>query len=253
MFRYFFSFPAYERNDLEATRFAEAVLYTASLVSMPVLDSTSDAAAFRVPKQLLAGKSAVSLDDLATLEESRDWRDRIAVAPYTIIGSGSGFADFHYKEVWKLVPAVYSHPNLFDAVRFLTNSRMNFLVMPGQIRDVLSEPEATALSGHDQTHLETALLEAFKAVEAVLGDPPKDERKLAKRLKKFGLRSEDLIGYAEARRLDDTIRQMNRQRDRKSAHGSTPSRDIRVIDLMDYQSCAEYVVLSALHRVVENS
>jgi hypothetical protein len=246
--RYFFRFPAWKRDDFKATRVGEAVLYTASAIYGPLLDLGEEAVVFRVPRGLIRDQEALSLDALIQLEKSREWSDRITDWAPRLIGGAMRLGDSRYQTVWELAPCAYANRKIFDAVRFLTVSQDNFYVHPGQISEVLSNPTETAATAGEQNRLETALLNAFKAVEAIIGDPPRDDRKLALRLRKWGLDPEEEVGYGSKKELAQMIRDANWQRDKKAAHGSTPSGDIRIVDMLEYQACARYIVIAALEH-----
>jgi len=104
-----------------------------------------------------------------------------------------------------------------------------------------------------ETKVETALQNAFKAIEAVIGDPPKDDRKLALKLRNIGLDFQEEVGYGNKDKLGQLIRKINLERDRKAAHGSTSPRTIRIVDMMEYQACARYIVIAALEHEASQS
>ena len=56
------------------------------------------------------------------------------------------------------------------------------------------------------------------------------------------------VGYVEKNPIQRVIRQMNEARDKKAAHGSTPNRRIPNADLLNFQACAEVIVLAALEK-----
>jgi hypothetical protein len=251
--RYFFRFPWYERNDPKATRIAETILYTASTICGPFMDTNEEAVALRVPKELVKDQEAVPLDALVQLETSRAWSDRVTISATYAIGSSTRFAEGHFEDFWRLVPDVYANAKLFDAVRFLSVSQHSFYVYPGQIQDVLGKPTQAANTAHEQNLLETALQNAFKAIEAVIGDPPKNDRKLALKLRSVGLDFQEEVGYGDKVKLGQVIRRINSARDRKAAHGSTSPRTIRIADMMEYQACARYIVTAALEHEASQS
>lgn len=246
--RYFFRFPWYKRDDSRAIHLAEAFLYTASTICPPFMDTNEEAVALRIPKELVKDQETVSLDALVQLETSRDWSDRVTINATSTIAATTRFAEGHIEGFWRLTPYVCANAMLFDAVRFLAASRQNFYVYPGQIEDVVYNPTEAANTAHEQIALEAALLNAFKAIEAVIGDPPRDDRKLAVKLRDIGLEFHEEIGYGNKDSLGQWIRRMNIERDKKAAHGSTSPRTIRIVDLMEYQACARHIVIAALEH-----
>lgn len=243
--RYFFRLPRYRRDDKLATHLAETILNITWVTCGPLGTPNDPAAAFRIPRQLIDRGLPLSLDDLATLEYSREWPDRVLYFPHETIGSFTGFANEDIAEVWRRMLAVVANDYLSRAVRFLKTSKENFYVFPGEIAEVLDNHDVAAQSPSEQTHLETALHSAFMALEAIIGDPPKDDRKLSSRLHEVGLNPSEEVGYSTKKPLLQMIREFNNARDKKSAHGSSRERTITVLETLEFQSCAEYVVAAA--------
>jgi hypothetical protein len=245
---YTFRFPRYARDDLAATRLAEAFVYGMSLVHGPVVEAHPDGLVLRVPDRIVRKGFPVRLDDLVTLEKSRPIEDHTLTYPLSTIGSISCTTPERHEAAWRLAVLTFCDPVLFDATRFLKRSYDNFYVFPGQLYEVLSEPEAVACNSSQQADFEEALHNAFKAIEAVVGDPPKDDRRFFHKLEAIGIDPLEEVGYGEKVALAVLIRRMNVARDKRSAHGSTRHRTIRVVELLDFQACAEAVVLAALEK-----
>jgi hypothetical protein len=133
--------------------------------------------------------------------------------------------------------------------RYLRRSYENFYAYPGGISEVLWDPERFPTTGTAQTNFEDALQRAFKAIEANIGDPPKDDRRLLAKLTLHGIDPEEPVGYQEKIPIQEMIRRMNDARDKRAAHGSTRNRGIAIGDLLDFQACAEFIVWSELEHV----
>lgn len=245
---YIFRFPKYARNDPAATRLAEAFVYGISLVHGPVVKTHPDGLVLRVPDRMIRERFIVRLDDLVALEKSRPMEDRSLTYPFSTIGCISCTTPDLHEAAWRVATLTFRNPLLFDATRFLKRSFDNFYVFPGQLCEVLSEPEAVACNSSHQTDLEEALHNAFKAIEAAVGDPPKDDRRFFEKLEAIGIDPREEVGYGEKVALAALIRKMNVARDKRSAHGSTPRRTIRVVELLNFQTCAEEVVVAALEK-----
>jgi hypothetical protein len=93
---------------------------------------------------------------------------------------------------------------------------------------------------------ETAFQNAYKAIESVVGDPPKDDIKFEKRLSKIGLLAAEKIGYKRKRTLLESIREFEIIRNKRVAHGSTPSRGLTVLEVLECQACAKHIIEAAL-------
>lgn len=246
--RYVFRFSGCRRDDAAAVRFAESFLYAFSLVHGPIAERDHDSLILRIPPDIIKGRTAVLLDDLIRLEESREPDPLSVKRPRLTIGQTTITSRDRFEAAWRVCNVTYSNENLFEATRFLKTSFDNFYVWPGQISQVASDPEMGPITSSHQAKSEDALLNAFKAVEAIIGDPPKDEAKLFHKLRLIGVDPEEAVGYRGRRALHQVIRQMSRDRDKKAAHGSTRDRTIKAADLLDYQECAAWVVLSAIEK-----
>lgn len=135
---------------------------------------------------------------------------------------------------------------LFDATGFLHGSHEYFHVYPGGIDEVMADLDTGPITGSAQNRFENALHSAFKAIEAVIGDPAKDDRRFFAALAKIGIDPHEEAGYLDKIPIGRMIRRMSNARDKKSAHGSTRNRRISAAELLDFQACADVIVLSAL-------
>ncbi len=257
-FRYLFRFPRYRRDDKQAIRIAESVLYAMSLVSGPIFNmfmGTRETASvvFRIPAGLARDTDSIPIDKLVQVEEARAFGDRSLDFP---AGTLSTVTSTHHSDIdaaWKIAPIIFQDEALYRAVRFLKTSQDDFYVWPGQTAGVIDNPDLSAETGFEQSLLENALQNAFKAVEAVLGDPPKDDRKFFSKISSIGLDPNDEVSYTSKLPLHKVIRDMNDARDRKAAHGSTTNRTITVGEMMEYQACARLIVWAAIESKLGQS
>lgn len=242
---YLFRFNRYKRGDVAATRLAEAYLYGISSVHGPMVEDIPGLV-LRVPDSMVRDVTAVDIDALVDLEKSRPTEDRVLDFPRSTLGAVcSTTADVH-EAAWRIAAVTFNNERLFEATRFLKRSYDNFYVYPGQIREVAWDREAWPPTSSHQTHFEDALHNAFKAIEAVIGDPPRNERKFFERIRDIGIDPFEPVGYAERAPISTLIRTMNEARDKRSAHGSTRQRTIRPAELLKFQACADLVVLAAI-------
>jgi len=203
-----------------------------------------------IPRQLLEHCDIVDLEDLIDLEENRPWDERTIDYPHHTICTSSSTSKEPYEVAWRLLPLLLRRDDLFDAVRFLKASKDEFYVYPGQIREVLSKANSTSTTKREQNVFEAALHNAFKAIEAVIGDPPRNDDKLFARLRAIGLNPHEKVGHDNKEELFKIIRKMNIARDKKSAHGSTRNRTLTLGEVFNYQFCSEYVVYCALESAL---
>jgi len=148
---------------------------------------------------------------------------------------------------WRTAAVTYQNAALFDAARFLQRSYENFYVAPGGISEVKYD-ETPSSTGAAQNNREDALHSAFKAIEAVIGDPPKNDRRFFSTLAKLGIDPAEEAGYLNKTPIHKMIRRMNEARDKCSAHGSTRNRRISAAELLDFQTCANVIVTAAFEK-----
>lgn len=117
------------------------------------------------------------------------------------------------------------------------------------------------MSYTERARIETAYQNAFKAIEAVIGEPPKEERRLRMRLVEAGIDPDETVGYGFYERygaepgkekLIKKLTDMHHSRDKKSAHGRTAiPRTIGYCELKDKQALAQYMLvrhIAAINR-----
>ena len=243
--RYLFRFPYYQRDDVLASRFAETILIIASVTFGVFLDDKDNVSFFRIPIDLIKNRKSVYLGELVQIEETRLWEDRITeFSPESLIGSTSQFSNDAVEMAWNLAPLLLKDDRYHRAFRFLKTSQENFFVWSGEIEDVIDKAQTTARNAFEQSRFENALQDSFKAVEAILGDPPKNDERFFRKIEAIGLNPNEIFGIEE-RPLHQVIRDMSEARDKKAAHGSTPNRAITIGELLEYQNCARLIVLQA--------
>jgi hypothetical protein len=245
-FRYMFRFPRYKREDKQALQIAESLLFAISLVHGPDIEGYEPALVFRVPAAIVRNAESIPLDKLVQVEEAREPPHRTLVFPAQTLGITFQIPDFSVNTAWKVMPVLYCDETLSRAARFLKASQDDFYIWPGDMEYLIYNSTLAASTGSEQSNIENALQNAFKAIEAIIGDPPKDDGKFFSRIRSTGLGPNDAVGYTSKRPLHEVIRAMNEARDKKSAHGSTPDRIITIAEMMEYQACAHLVVWAAI-------
>lgn len=245
---YLFRFQRYARDDSAASRFAEALAFGFSVPGGALVDP-SDPMVLRIPDSLVRDKHVIPLEKLTAFEESRAWNERSIAFPRNAhIAGGIRTITKLHDMAWRIAAITFKDAALFDATRFLHRSYENFSVAPGGIDEVIYDPDSSAKTGAVQNDFEDALHSAFKAVEAIIGDPPKDDRRFFAKLAQIGLDPTEEAGYVEKIPFERMIRRMNEARDKRSAHGSTRHRRISAAELLDFQTCAQIIVLTALEK-----
>jgi hypothetical protein len=243
---YVFRFRDRRKDDSGAVRLAEAFAYGLALAGAPLADADRPLA-LPIPAALINRKRTLSLDALVSMEKSRPWRERTCRFPESEIAGVAKTTTADHEFGWRVAAVTYKNEKLFDATRFLRRSFENFYVYPGGISEVVFD-HTLPTSGATQSRFEDALQSAFKAIEAAIGDPPKDNRRFFAKLANVGVEPAEDVGYLTKVPIHTMIRRMNEARDKRAAHGSTPNRGITAAELLDYQGCAAEIVVAALEH-----
>jgi len=244
--RFVFRFPRYERRDEDAERLGESFVYSMEFLWGPIASwEDLPCCVFRIPAEMIRESSYISLKMLGELDAKRQIEERTISFSYSELGAVY-VGEETVEAAWRMTPVVYQNEALLRALTFLGQSYHHFYVCPGDFNDVLDEPDMKASTGRIQSEWENALQNAFKAIEAVIGDPPKDDRKFFHSLSSIGIDPADMVGYGEKTSIANAIRVMNAARDKKAAHGSLASRELTIGEVLNHQACAKYVVRAAV-------
>lgn len=244
--RYLLTFPGGVADDERARQIADALALSWILLMGPVAHPEDLASIYRFPADMVQEDRYVSIDALLAYDESLPFEKQFPFPGLQVV------AHYHISEdqmmrLWALVPVVIDEP-MFSAVRHLAASFREFYVFPGQVPEVLGQPGEMPDTANFLTRAENALVNAFKAVEALIGDPPSDDRKFFAKLRSVGVDPFQNVGYRSSVPLHQRIRELNRARDKKGAHAKTSATPITSYELMDLQLCARLVVIGALER-----
>lgn len=191
-------------------------------------------------------------EDLVHYEESRPFEERTSEFPGLALSRSFGTSETYVDAAWKITPLIMHDANLKLAAQFLSESQDNFFVWPGGMDEAIGQSAYVPKSVYEQVRFENALQNAFKAIEAVIGNPPKSDIKFFQTIKEIGLDPSEEFGLNDLP-LNKVIRKMSIARDKKSAHGSTKDRNISVGELLDYQFCARLIVITAFEKQLDTS
>jgi len=169
------------------------------------------------------------------------------------------------RRMFRLVPMLVNEPELLLSTGFLVMSYRDFQV--SNPVDVLSESRAVPLTRFYKCALENALHNAYKSIEALIGEPPKDIRndkkrqKLFRNLRYWGFNPEETItrydpakGTYYKQPFFELIAEFAVCRDSMIAHGST-ARSKRALPLLmtfEYQQCASILLHTAVEHTLKN-
>jgi hypothetical protein len=268
--RYVARFPYHRRDDPAAQRIADALDGTLNLLGAPVLRQHAIAIGFPRSLEYSSGlvkrRSGVMPDcGLAVRRVDLMIYDRLRQDDQAIgyVMMRSLLEDCvqvpELKPALEILPVTVRSP-YFEAVHFYRESVTHFDFVGPTIQEILVDPTRAPVTQVERVKVEAAAWNAFKALEAIIGDPPKDERKFRSKLMARGIDPDLKMGYEpwflsgsalEDERREPTavkIRKMSSCRDKRSAHGSrtTSDRTITYCELMDFQACTRICLLSAI-------
>lgn len=244
--RFFFRFPRYVNDQIKAARIGESVLLGVEISYGQFGDFFSPEPVYSFPSSLFSKKGYVTMSEIRKYEETKPYGHRTAEFSDDIF-SACWITRGNVENAWRIARALYDDQNLFNGANFLQSSQEKFYVWPGQLSDIIGD-NSTARTGWEQSRLEDTLINIYKTIEAVIGDIPKDDRKYFKKLVQKGIDPHELVGYSCKRELHSLIREINSERDKKSAHGKTPNRKIKIGDILEYQACARHVLIWAIEN-----
>jgi len=153
--------------------------------------------------------------------------------------------------VWRIVPAIVDSKSVMDATNFYRESIAQAWVADDDVFEFMCDNSDIPPSQTQRARIETAYQNAFKAIEAIIGEPTKDERKLRMKLQNAGIDPDEEVGYnlygmkpGKGPLLKKLV-DMQQARDKKVAHGKTSTpRTIGYCELKDKQALARCVILS---------
>ena len=207
---------------------------------------------YRVPKSIIQKGGLILVDDLLREDNQRDVEDRLEELDLLhAVGSICLLPETITEEIWRLLPSCHEN-KIFRALTFLRTSYQEVYLSPG---DRWHRPSSgPPISAVDAASFESAFQNAYKAIEAIVGDPNKDDRRFENQIRAAGLDPSARIGWEEKASLFGKIRSMTVARDKRAAHGSTPRQQpIEIGELMDWQECARFVVYCAAQQVLRRS
>jgi hypothetical protein len=161
----------------------------------------------------------------------------------TLLGSAQSAA--RSDEVWRYLPAAMV--GLVPALSFLDSSYRTWRA----IRDASNEPITAPIAA---ARAESAFQDAYKAIEAVVGEPGKLKRFLRRLTANTGLTGDELVGLDDKRTLLEHVHEVQAFRDRHAAHGgSLRTRRLTEHIILEAQECARAILYNGLRMRMDGS
>jgi hypothetical protein len=146
------------------------------------------------------------------------------------------------------LPVVFKAPPLFDAIHFFENALSEYTFLGDDITYVLLNPQLGPRSAVERIRSEDAILNSFRCVEALVGEPGNKTRFEA-RLRAAGIDPDERIGFRGQPQIAirDKMRWLQELRDATCAHGkrrrlAPPT----FLEVMEAQQLAGEIAYSAL-------
>ena len=121
--------------------------------------------------------------------------------------------------------------------------------MDGVVREVLDEPRRGPENETERLALEHLVLQSFRTVEAIVGEPGNNQIRFRQRLKTWNLKPNERVGFPghHKHRLEDRIRWLEDGRDSAAAHGKRRRHNpFTLSEAMEAQHLAHSLLARAL-------
>lgn len=237
------------KDDNFAQRFADAVMSSLALVC--------DVDAGEIPAVICISEDRIKKGKLLRIKDLIGV-DGIGGELYFRVMRAVGVPTETMDYVWRVVPAIVENKSLMDAAHFYKESIGQAWVADDDVFEIMQDNLDMPKSQTEMARVETAYQNAFKAIEAIIGEPPKDKRKLRMKLIEAGINPDEKVGYElygmkpGKERLLKKLVDMHQTRDKKAAHGKTITpRTIGYCELKDKQALAQYILLSNIDAITK--
>jgi len=235
------------KDDNFAQKFADAVMCSLAVVYDVTMEEIPSAIC--IPENIIKKSRLIRLKDVIG---SNAIGSEIYFSLTQSITVPSQVLDY----VWRIVPAIVDSKPVMDATNFYRESIAQAWVADDNVFEFMCDNSDIPHSQTQRARIETAYQNAFKAIEAIIGEPRKDEEKIRMKLRSAGINPDEEVGYnlygmkPEKEPLLKKLMDMQKVRDKKAAHGKTSTpRTIGYCELKDKQALARYVILSHIDMI----
>ena len=234
-------------DDRFAQSFADSVM--AALALVYDLDIEDIPTAVLIPEDIIKKGRFISMKDIIG-------NHGIGSEIYSRFIHSVGVPKQVLDYVWRIVPYMVENKPLMDAAHFYKESIGRVWIADDDVFNIMVDNSNIPESQTEKARVETAYQNAFKAIEAIIGEPPKDERKLRMKLSGAGIDPDEMIGYnlygmkPGKEKLLKKLIDMRGTRDKKAAHGKTNvPRIVGYCELKDKQALARHILLSHIYAI----
>jgi hypothetical protein len=146
------------------------------------------------------------------------------------------------------LPTVLQCERLFAACGFFQSACTDYTFTGDTISNVRRRRKLSAEYEREKLKLENVVLSSFRVIEAIVGEPGREER-FKNSLASWGLNFEELVGFPGTKRksLGKAIYALQKLRDATSAHGiRRRAHPVTWYEAMEAQHLAEWILHQAL-------
>jgi hypothetical protein len=237
-----------ERDERSARRVQRVADGLQSLFALffgapaPVRTSTC-----QIPERLVRA-GAIDIDELRAVERIATQRFNVITFRNEVV-SAFFVSERIMANIFFYLPTICRRDDLYDATHFYTGSVSDCQFLGDDVGEVPEDASRCPVAKENQVKLEGAVLNSFRAVEAVVGEPGKRQERFRQRLLNSGVEPDQQVGYSgEAQHaIIDRIRWLRDLRDATSAHGRRGrASPLTYREVMEAQDVARAVVMDAL-------
>jgi len=235
------------KDDSFAQSFADAVMSSLALVYGVTTEEIPTA--ISIPEDVIKKGRFIRIKDVIG-------NKGVVSEIYFRVTNSVGVPNEVLDYVWRTVPAIVESKSLMDAANFYKESIGQVWVAGDDVFDIMCDNSDMPPSHAQRASVETAYQNAFKAIEAIIGEPPKDKRKLRMKLSEAGINPDEEVGYElygmkpGKETVLKKLMDMHQNRDKMAAHGKTTTpRTIGYCELRDKQALARYILLSHINAI----
>ena len=241
------------RDDELARRFLDAYVGSFALIREPLFNDSPEA--LKVP-YIKEQASRIGYADLV------QWNPDVLDPFFDAMefSTVTQVSPEYFIRAWELLPIVFAEPYL-AASHYLDASLRDFSSLEVSAAERLGDEVYLNPARRQFIAFENALQNAYKVVEALIGEPPKDDEALREKIESIGANPEDLVdahwspksGYCEC--LWETVKSMHAARDKRAAHVRTPKRrPLSYTELSMFQGAAWLMLWDAVqHELARRS
>lgn len=146
---------------------------------------------------------------------------------------------------------ILSNENLFRSLCFFTVSSKEIFFYDDMLEDIVRNRHETPGSICERFTLENYFFNAYKAIEALIGDPNKNRKKFENKLLKMGINPNEKVGFGNDKNtVIDEIYRLNKIRDTKVGHGSMRKDYLTYYELARVQYLSRYLIRNVLNNIL---